>query len=55
MCHLYRDAQRKKANILPGLLDTLAKAYGRKVTPEDFLAYVYGVLAQPGFTKLIRR
>jgi hypothetical protein len=29
----------------------LAKAYGRAVTPEDFLAYVYGVLAQPAFTE----
>ena len=48
---LYRDAQGKEANILPGLLDMLAKAYGRKVTPEGFLAYVYGVLAQPAFTE----
>jgi hypothetical protein len=47
---LYRDAQGKEANILPGLLDVLAKAYDRKVTPEDLLAYVYGVLAQPAFT-----
>ena len=47
---LYRDAEGKEANILPGLLEMLAKAYGRKVTPEDFLAYVYGVLAQPAFT-----
>lgn len=48
---LYRDAQGKEANILPGLLDVLAKAYGRKVTPEDLLAYIYGVLAQPAFTE----
>jgi hypothetical protein len=48
---LYQDAAGKKANILPGLLDVLAKAYGRKVTAEDFLAYVYGVLAQPAFTE----
>jgi len=48
---LYRDAAGKEANILPGLLDMLAKAYGRAVTPEDFLAYVYGVLAQPAFTE----
>lgn len=48
---LYRDAQGKEANILPGLLEMLAKAYGRAVTPEDFLAYVYGVLAQPAFTE----
>lgn len=48
---LYRDAQGKEANVLPGLLDVLAKAYGRKVIPEDFMAYVYGVLAQPAFTE----
>jgi hypothetical protein len=48
---LYRDAAGKEANILPELLDLLAKTYGRKVTPEDFLAYVYGVLAQPAFTE----
>jgi hypothetical protein len=48
---LYRDAVGREANILPGLLDVLAKAYGKKVTPEDFLAYVYGVLAQPAFTE----
>jgi len=47
---LYRDAAGKEANILPGLLDVLAKAYGRKITPEHFLAYVYGILAQPAFT-----
>ena len=48
---MYRGAVGKEANVLPGLLAVLAKAYGRKVTPEDFLAYVYGVLAQPAFTK----
>jgi hypothetical protein len=47
---LYRDAQGKEANILPGLLDMLTKTCGRVVTPEDFLAYVYGVLAHPAFT-----
>jgi hypothetical protein len=47
---LFRNAEATEVNILPGLLDLLAKAYKRKVTPEDFLAYVYGALAQPGFT-----
>jgi len=52
ICHpLYRDAAGKEANILPGLLDMLAQAYASRVTPEDFLAYVYGVLAQPAFTE----
>lgn len=48
---LYRDAEAKEANILPGLLEMLSQAYGRGVAPEDFLAYVYGVLAQPAFTE----
>ena len=47
---LYRDAQGKEANILPGLLALLAKAYCRAVMPEELLAYVYGALAQPAFT-----
>jgi hypothetical protein len=47
---LYRNADATEANILPGLLDMLGKAYTRKVTPEGFLAYVYGALAQPAFT-----
>ena len=48
---LYRDCEARQPNILPGLLETLAGAYRRKVSPEDFLAYVYGVLAQPAFTE----
>ena len=47
---LYRDADATEPNALPGLLDMLGDAYKHQVTPEDFLAYVYGVLAQPGFT-----
>jgi len=47
---LFRTADASEANTLPGLLDLLAKAYRRKVTPEDFLAYLYGALAQPAFT-----
>ncbi len=47
---LYRTADASQANILPGLLEVLGTAYQRTVTPEDFLAYVYGALAQPAFT-----
>jgi hypothetical protein len=47
---LYRNADATEANILTGLLDLLGAAYKRKVTPEDFLAYVYGALAHPAFT-----
>ena len=47
---LYRTADGTEANILPGLLNLLGNAYGCKVTPEAFLAYVYGALAQPVYT-----
>jgi hypothetical protein len=47
---LYRAADASKANILPGLLALLGNALERKISAEDFLAYVYGVLAQPAFT-----
>ena len=48
---LYRDAAGQEPNVLPGLLDLLGETYGCEVSPEDFLAYVYGVLAQPAFTE----
>ncbi len=47
---LYRSADAAQANLLPGLLGTLGKVYGRAVTPKDFVAYIYGLLAQPAFT-----
>jgi hypothetical protein len=47
---LYRDRAARHANTLPGLPELLAEAYGRRVTAEDLVAYVYGVLAQPAFT-----
>ena len=47
---LYRNADTSEPNILPGLLNCLSQEYGRSVTPEDFIAYVYGILAQPAFT-----
>jgi len=48
---LFRNSEATEPNILTGLLELLTKTYKRKVTPEDFLAYVYGVLAQPAFTE----
>jgi len=47
---IYRTSDGTEVNVFPGLLSLLAKAYNRKITPEDFLAYVYGALAQPAFT-----
>ena len=38
------------ANLAPGLLDLLPRAAGNtRPSPEDFLAYVYGLLAHPAF------
>ena len=48
---LYRVADTSKANIMPDLLEKLSTVYGRAVSPEDFAAYLYGVLAQPTFTE----
>jgi len=48
---LYTDAECNEPNIHPDLLESLTKVYGKKVTAEDFLAYVYGLLAQPAFTE----
>ena len=47
---LYRTADASQANITPDLLKILGTEYKCNVTPEDFLTYLYGVLAQPAFT-----
>jgi len=47
---LYRLADAAEANVLPGLLEMLGKEYSHAVSPEEFLAYIYGALAQPSFT-----
>src|SRR5699024_4803895 len=47
---LYRDAAAKHPNITRGLLDLLSERLGSPVTPEDFLAYCYTLLAHPGYT-----
>jgi hypothetical protein len=46
----YRASDASQTNILRGLLDQLSKTYKSKMTPEDFLAYLYGALAHPSFT-----
>ncbi len=52
---LYRTFNVSEANILPGLLKLLGKTYRQEVTPEDFAAYLYGLLAQSAFTERFRR
>ena len=49
---LYRTRDTTETNILPGLLEILEEDYKREVTPQDFLAYIYGVLANPSFTAI---
>ena len=48
---LYRTSNASEANITPRLLDLLGEEYGFEVTPPEFAAYLYGVMAQPYFTK----
>lgn len=48
---MYRNANCTQPNILPGLLEMLEEKYGKTVEPEDFAGYVYGLLAQPEYTR----
>ncbi len=47
---LYRVTNASQANILPGLLKILDDTFQRSVSPEDFVAYVYGILAHAAFS-----
>ena len=49
---LYRTADANEANITPGLLDLLSEEYGFEVTPPNFAAYLYGIMAHPSYTQL---
>ncbi len=48
---LYRTADTNETNILPKLLDILGNAYGYEVIPQDFAAYLYGIMAHPDYTE----
>lgn len=47
---LYRDPDARTPNIIPGLLALLESIYEVPVSAEDFLAYIYAVLAHPAYT-----
>jgi len=49
---LFRNSEATETNFLPGLLKLIGTAYKSEVKPENFLAYLYGILAQPTFTAL---
>ncbi len=38
------ESHHKKPNLNPGMLTALAKAYGKKQTPEEIFYYIYAVL-----------
>lgn len=46
---LYRDPQAQHPNLPNGLIDVLADRYRQPVTPEHIAAYVYALLAHPGY------
>ena len=48
---LYRNAEATEPNITPGLLQLLGRTYGREISPEDFAAYLYGIMAHPAYTE----
>ena len=50
MSPLFRDADVAQPNILPGLLELMGGAYRKGITPEDFAAYLFGIMAHPGYT-----
>ena len=51
---LFRNSNATNVNFAPTLLDILSREYQQSVKAEDLLAYVYGTLAQPEFTKRLR-
>jgi hypothetical protein len=48
---LYEDPAAELSNLVPGLLECLARLVGMTVTPEDLLAYVAAVAAHPAYTR----
>jgi hypothetical protein len=48
---LWRDSSATEPNVTGGLLDLLAQELGLPVLPEDLFAYVYAVLASPGYVE----
>lgn len=46
---LYRDATTEHPNLASSLLGTLTSRYGRPCSPEDVAAYVFAIMAHPGY------
>lgn len=48
---LWRDAAASEPNVVAGLLDLLTGTFGRSVSPENFFAYAYSILASPAYAE----
>ena len=48
---LWRDAKATQPNVTRGIIETLGERYGAPVSLERLFAYVYGILAQPGYVR----
>ena len=51
---LWADAQATQSNVRAAVLQTLAKAHGAPVAPDDVIAYLATVMAHPAFTARFR-
>ena len=47
---LYRDAEAKIPNITNGMLDHLSKELGSSINIEEFVAYIYAILANQSYS-----
>ena len=48
---LYRDVQASEPNLLPNLLEHLSTVTNLEIAPEDFVAYVYGIISVPTYVE----
>ena len=46
----FRDAEAKEPNLLEGLLPQLACEFDRPVGAQEFMGYLYGLMANPAYT-----
>jgi len=51
---LWADAQATQSNVRAEVLQTLAKAHGAPIAPDDVIAYLAAVMAHPAFTARFR-
>ena len=48
---LFRDDQASAPNLLPDLLERISATIDLEITPEDFAAYVYGIMSAPAYVE----